>query len=383
MRVAVNTEILDWALRRAGKTASDLEPNFAKINQWISGERKPTLTQLEEFAQKTSVPFGYLFLKEPPIEEPPLPLYRTVRPKQKPSPSPDFLDTVYSMQRRQLWLRDFLIDTGQEPLKFVGSFSGIGDELELAASMRIALEIKENWAAEHKTWEDAWRFLRKAMERAGVIVVINSVVGNNTHRKLNVSEFRGFVLVDEYAPLTFVNGADAKAAQMFTLSHELAHICIGKSAAFDLREVRAADDPVERACDKAAAEFLVPSHLLKEAWQIISKSEKPFKDCALRFKVSEIVAARRALDLKLISRQEFLNFYKEYRARASRDRGASGQKPIKQSTLQNMRVGKLFATNVILALMSGKVSYQDAYRLTGLNGKSFERYADSLGFHGV
>ena len=56
------------------------------------------------------------------------------------------------------------------------------------------------------------------IERLGMMAVINGTVGNNTHRRLSVAEFRGFALTDHYAPLIFMNGADAKSAQMFTLA---------------------------------------------------------------------------------------------------------------------------------------------------------------------
>ena len=215
------------------------------------------------------------------------------------------------------------------------------------------------------------------MEAVGMLVVVNGIVGNNTHRKLDPGEFRGFVLVDEYAPLIFVNGADAKSAQMFTLAHELAHVLLGSSAAFDLRQMQPADDPVELLCNRAAAEFLVPARPLRRYWPSISGAPEPFSVAARRFKVSALVAARRALDLELVSTDDFLTFYREYqkderRTAARRSEGGDFY------ANQNFRVGRRFASAVVRAAREGRLLYSEAYRLTGLYGDTFERYASSI-----
>jgi Zn-dependent peptidase ImmA (M78 family) len=246
------------------------------------------------------------FLNEPPAEEIPVPFFSTLEDEEPIQPSPELLDTIHAMQRRQAWMREHSIQLGHDALRYVGSLKN-GDPPEAVAQcMREVLGVREDWASEHASCTEALKYLRESMEDAGIIVVVNGVVGNNTHRKLEVSEFRGFVLVDEYAPLAFVNGSDAKAAQMFTLAHELAHVCHGSSAAFDLREVRTADDPMEQRCNKAAAEFLVPTKLMMDLWQTVEDKDKPFESVARTFKVSGIVAARRALDLGLITKKIFL-----------------------------------------------------------------------------
>jgi Zn-dependent peptidase ImmA (M78 family) len=377
-KVAVSTKILDWALARAGKSVADLEPKFKKLRQWMSGEEQPTLRQLEDFAKHTTTPFGYFFLDQPPTEKLPIPYFRTLEKVVPQQASPELLDTIYEMQRRQTWMREYLIQLGQDPLPFVQSVGANASLQSVAQCMRKTIRLDQDWASKLPSWTEALRFLRESMEKAGIIVVVNGVVGNNTHRPLKVTEFRGFVIVDEYAPLAFVNGSDVKAAQMFTLAHELAHICLGSSAAFDLKETQAADDPIEKKCNDAAAEFLVPAELMIKHWQVARERDKPFEYIARLFRVSEIVAARRALDLDLTTKQMFLEFYEEYRSHEHKSKVGKSTGGDFYAT-QHMRVGRMFATNVILAVQSDRLLYHEAYHLTGLYGKTFERYAESLG----
>ncbi len=161
------------------------------------------------------------------------------------------------------------------------------------------------------SWTSALWKLREHAEDAGGLVVFNGIVGNNTHRKLNPKELQGFALVDEYAPLIFVNAADFKAAQMFTLAQELAHIFVGKDGVSRLENLQPPAHHMEQFCDQATAEFLVPENELRSFWSTARKSRNPYQSIALQFKVSSLVAARRALDLELIDKQAFFDFYQK------------------------------------------------------------------------
>ena len=376
--IQVNPELLRWARKRAGMTQNDLTTRFKKLVEWESGEIRPTLKQSEHFARTVHVPFGYLFLTEPPDERLPISDFRTVTDAVSARPSPDLLDTVYTMQRRQEWLREYLIENDMEPLPFVASANLSDDPEVVGREMRRTLGLEEGWATGVGTWQDAVNEMRRMIENLGVMAVINGVVGNNTHRRLSVTEFRGFALTDYYAPLIFVNGADSKSAQIFTIAHELAHIWLGKAGLSGFEKLLPGNTNVENWCNRAAAELLVPSQELHIRWKQVRQQLNPFEAIAHSFKVSPIVAARRALDLKLIERSAFFDFYNDYtKIEREKDTKSSGGNFYSN---QNARIGKLFASRVIKAAMEGQLGFKEAYQLTGLRGGAFQDCAHQLGF---
>jgi Zn-dependent peptidase ImmA (M78 family) len=376
-RISVKPELLEWACERAGHDVDAFAARFPKLGAWIAQQEKPTLKQLETFAKVTHTPFGYLFLPEPPAERLPIPDFRTVSGRRELSPSSSLLETVYAMQRRQAWLRDTLVDIGTEPHAFVDSAKLSDPPESVGAEMRRLLGLENGWARSVSTWQEAVGELRRRIEQLGVMAVINGVVENNTHRPLDVGEFRGFAMSDPYAPLVFVNGADAKSAQMFTLAHELAHVWLGAGgiSGFDGLFPRGTD--VEVWCDKAAAELLVPEQDLRLRWQEVRRQEDPFVALAKDFKVSPIVAARRALDLRLIGREKFFDFYADYTSRERQAKRPSGGGDFYNN--QNTRVGEFFTSHVLRAALEGSIGFKQAYELTGLRGGAFQEYASRLG----
>ena len=245
--------------------------------------------------------------------------------------------------------------------------------------MRETLELGAGWAEEASSWVDSLRFLRLRIDDAGILVVSNGVVGNNTHRALNPDEFRGFALVDEYAPLVFVNAADFKSAQMFTLAHELAHVWLDASGVSnpDLGDLDASRPDIEQRCNEVAAEFLIPADELRGVWTNVSGEPVRFEQVARHFKTSQIVAARRALDIELISRSEFFEFWEDYQAdeRRSAQTGSEGGN---FWNTQSVRLGRRFSHAVVNAVHAGRLLYQDAYSLTDLRGPTFDTLVERV-----
>ncbi len=379
-RVKVSPTVLRWARKRASLEIADLQTKFQKLPEWELGTVYPTMKQLEEFAKATRVPFGFLFLPKPPSIRLPFPDFRTVYSTQPQDVSPELMESIQTMQRRQAWLREERIEVAAEPLPFIGSAKLSDDPVAIGKEMRRVVGLDQGWAKRISTWTEAIGDLRHAIEELGVMAVINGVVGNNTHRTLNVDEFRGFALSDPYAPLLFVNGADAKSAQMFTLAHELAHLWLGEEGdgLSGYKSILPSGGDVERFCDQAAVEFLVPAAEMGSSWPSVENSDAPFERLARSFKVSPVVIGRRAMDLGLIDREEFFSFYDSYTKKEFRKR-IEGAKGGNFYNNQNTRVGRLFATKVLRAAKEGRIGFKEAYELCGLSGGTFQKYARGLG----
>ncbi len=380
VHVDVAPELLRWAVERAGwdeETTAQRAPQFTK---WVRGETRPTLKQLETFAKNTHAPFGFLFLPEPPDEPLPIPDMRTVGNVGVLRPSIDLLDTIYLCQRRQDWYRDYASDNGAEPLGFVGSASLDTPPARVAGDIaeRLSFGVEERQAFPNKG--EVRRVLIDRIESIGVLVMVNGVVGADTHRKLDPAEFRGFALSDPLAPLIFVNGADAKAAQLFTLVHELAHIWLGRSAlseaAMDSREGRTE----EQWCNSVAAEVLLPLDGLRFDYGGQVTVEE-LERLAKRYKVSTLVVLKRIFDAGFLAWDEYTERYRgEYERVMSlvRDKnGDSGGGNYYKT--QPLRLSRQFAKAVISSTLEGSTTYREAYQLLGTKKHAtFEGLAEEL-----
>ena len=377
LRVDIKPDLLRWACERGGLGVPAFAARFPKLEAWISNDVKPTLTQLESFAQATRTPIGYLFLPEPPIEVVPIPDLRTMRAARVERPSPDLLDTIYICQQRQEWYRDFARGARETELGFVGS-AALGDSIEVTAStMREALGFDLEERKRIPTWTDALRRFIEQADALGVLVMVNGVVGSNNRRKLNPEEFRGFALADVLAPLVFVNGADTKAAQMFTLAHELAHVWLGSSALSDVEPSSTPSNAIEDWCNRVAAELLVPLSALRGAHRGDADLQSEVERLARRFKVSTLVILRRLHDLGELSRERM---WAEYRAELDRleamPRGSGGNFYLTQAA----RVGKRFARALVISTLEGQTLHRDAFRLLGFSKlETFRELGHSLG----
>ncbi|MCF6256901.1 MAG: ImmA/IrrE family metallo-endopeptidase [Gammaproteobacteria bacterium] len=378
-RVTLNPELLHWALARADLTADALTKAFPKINDWLTGEVQPTLKQLENFANKTHTAIGYFFLPEPPVETLPVPDFRTMANSRIHRPSPDLLDTLYVCQQRQAWYRDYLRLHGEDAPTFVGSVTIENDIVSVAAQMREALGFDLEQRRAMPTWTEALRQFIAHVEDAGVLVMVSGVVGSNTHRKLDPEEFRGFALVDDLAQLIFINGSDSKAAQMFILAHELAHIWLGESGVSDAQAAVLPDEQTEHWCNAVAAELLVPLETVSRLYNPNAELPDEMQRLARQFKVSTLVILRRFSDMGLMDQETFWEHYHEELARLRKlDKRGSGGGDFYNNL--GARVSKRFARAIVSSTLEGQTLFQDAFRMLNIRkSDTFYKEAERLG----
>lgn len=379
VRVPVRPEMLVWARERSRLEPEGLFGRFPALHDWETGSKQPTLKQLEDFSKATHTPVGYLFLPQPPDEPLPVPDFRTIGGVEIGHGSPDLLDTLYQCQQRQDWYRDYARLHREPRVPFVATLTVQTDTVEAASKMRDVLEFAASERG--SSWTEALRRLADEADRHRVLVMVNGVVGSNTHRKLNPQEFRGFALVDDLAPVIFVNGADTKAAQIFTLAHELAHIWLGQSALSDADMTHASSNAVERWCNRVAAEFLLPIADLEGYVLNRDALTDELEKLARQFKVSTLVALRRLYDAKYLSDAEYREAFVAERERvlALMEESGGGSGGNFYNT-QPVRVGKRFARALIESTLEGQTLHRDAFQMLGFKKVStFHELAARLG----
>ncbi len=377
VRVDVQPELLRWARDRARMSEDELVKRFPRLREWEDKTERPTFKQLEEYARATRAPFGYFFLAEPPIEQIPIPDFRTIVGRRIERPSPDLLDTIYLCQQRQEWYREFARAEHQPPLEFVGSASLASNVEVTAARIRHALRFDIEERRRMRTWVEALRGFIEQADALGVLVMVNGVVANNNYRRLDPNEFRGFALADPLAPVIFINGADTKAAQIFTVAHELAHIWLGQSALSDVEPVSAPIQDTEAWCNRVAAELLVPLATFRQEYRAGEGLRSALDRLARHFKVSTLVVLRRVHDVGGLRRDQLREAYgAELDRFRAIPKGGGGDFYLTQGA----RVGKRFARALVISTLEGRTLYRDAFHLLGFSkAATFRELGHSLG----
>lgn len=358
----ITPRLLRWARNRSGLSitaiAWKLRVEAEELRVWETdgSEKRPSFTQAQKLARILHVPFGYLFLSNPPSEEPPIPDLRTVPNNQRKSLSPDFIEVLNDALRKQEWYREFRKSEGEKKLSFISRYDMKADEDVVATDIARTIGINDELRLEVANWEGFLSRLIDRCESQNILVLRNSVVKHENNRHLSVQEFRGFAITDDLAPLIFLNGSDAKAAQIFTLVHELAHLWLGKSGISNPYLASKSDNlEIEKRCNRIAAQVLVPRDKFHVNWVLNQPVEKNLASLSKRFRVSSLVILKRAYDLECIPWNEYVRLYRLYERRYSK-KSAGGPGFY---ALIGSRSSKRLLSTLLNSVLEGKTAYRE------------------------
>jgi Zn-dependent peptidase ImmA (M78 family) len=379
--VDIAPDVLTWALKQVDGDIVDTSVR-SRVQQWVDGIKKPTFNQIEELSKKTRIPLGYFFLKTPPKEDIKLVDFRTIDSLELVNPSRELVDTISDMERICNWLHDYRVEAGFGTCQAVGYMKGKNDPVEIAKLIRKYLEIADNWYTKTKGADDSFSYIRDKINQIGITVMMSGIVRNNTRRVLNVEEFRAFTLIDDVAPLIFINSTDSHGGRLFSLFHELAHVFIGENDLFnDRQQTVARVSAAETLCNGVAAELLVPREGFIREWDNNNTDDifEKVSSIAKKFHCGSIVIARKALDNDRLSGDVYnktakrvIEAYREYKE-AKESSGGNFYNTL------GSRVDRILVQSICTGLSEGRITYPEAFRLTNTNMKTFPDLANRLG----
>lgn len=267
----VNPAILQWARETAGmsleEAAQRVSLNDARGVRGVdrlaaleAGDAEPTRPLLVRMAKAYRRPLLAFYLANPPRRGSRGQDFRTLPDDYRGDQEPILDALLRDLLARQAVLKSALEDADEpNPLPWIGSASMDEGVADLVATMRGALALSLSDYRATSDVEEAFAALRERVEGLGVFVVLISNLGSH-HTSLGVDVFRGLAIADPIAPFIVVNDQDSRAAWSFTLLHELAHLWLGLTGVSG----GGIEREVERFCNEAASEFLLPASELAE-----------------------------------------------------------------------------------------------------------------------
>jgi Zn-dependent peptidase ImmA (M78 family) len=282
----------------------------------------------------------------------------------------------------QDWMRDYLVDAGNEKLGFVGSCKNEKNIEKIAVSIRDTIGLNINWFSQSKNAENSFDILRKYFEEAGILIIKNGIVGQNTHRPLDVNEFRAFTLIDDYAPLVFINNKDI-GGKLFSLLHEITHIWIGLHSFYnDSYGTYFNVSPLETLCNAVAGELLVPNVFFIKEWKKNNNLslDDTIEKTAQYFKCGKMVIARKAHNNQYITNNQYQKIANEIIANIRKNNQNNRAKE-SGGDFYNTAISR-YGTRFILALTNsineGKTLHKEAYKLTNTSRDTFDKLVNEV-----
>lgn len=309
----------------------------------------------------------------PKVHEDELVKFRTVNNAAVPL-SKSLEDIIAKMRVRQTWAHDELMSLGFSGNTFVGSVDNTKNAKEIAQSIIQALQLPEHWTFD-KSDRKRFNFLRDTLSKIGIMTMVDSKAATN--EKLDIQEFRAFTLLDDIAPLIFINRNDSDKAMLFSLLHELTHIFIGAEELFNASEAEFDISDQERLINQTVMEIILGNSDFRKEWLKESETKSS------RVEVAETFSSHyglSTLSFLIKAKQDGLaserDIKEEYNQLAQPSLKQTKKKEGGDANVTNsFHLDSRFVSLVKQGIDSNSISYTDGFSLLGIKS---ERAYDGL-----
>ena len=374
-KVSVKKEIYEWAIKESQKDFEEIEDRFANVRDWILQNSSPTFRQIQSLANFLKVPLGYMFLDQPPQKNIIKSEFRSIGSKV-PSISKNLQDTIFNMGRKQSWISEYRKENGWDkviPPYFIKINKE--DTVEFSKKAKEFIGVDEFWYKEFKESRDAYNYLRKKIEDKGILVMQNGIVASDTHRSLDVKEFRGFMLYDKLAPLIFVNARDSLAGKIFTLIHEYIHVLFEKEDILISEDLNN-NEIDEKIINEITAEFLMPKSHILEYWKQDEDEIIKIERMSKIFHVSKLALAIRLKQLKKVGKSLVYKMEDIMKSDLENKKDPSNGGDYYKT--YKSRYSDSFVKTVIQGAESGDISYTYAFNLLDAKAKTYDYFKEEI-----
>jgi len=381
-QVKVNPEILNWAVNTSGwekqEVATRLRVSEKKIDDWLAGEAKPTIKQLEKFSTVVKRPLAIFFVENVPVEKP-LPKDYRKKPEKRGQFDRKTLLAIRKARNLQTTSRE-LSSNMEAELKADFPKGDLSDNpKQIAQAYRDKLNFNINLLSEAKTPNQVFNYLRDTLEEKNVFVFQISMPLNDA---------RGFCLLDDYPNVIVVNSKDFIKARIFTLAHELGHVALGESEISNPQEYLGDYEPtnkVEKWCNDFASEFLLSE---KEARQLFRENRQTLTDSNMLNKISNKYKLSKAMMLynmykfDFISKQKYKQTLDRYNEQVKREIKKSERKKRGFGLSSEKRCfsekGEKFISLVVDNIERGNITRYDALNYLSVKSKNLDKVISRL-----
>ncbi len=340
-----------------------------------AGEEAPSRATITRMAKLYRRPLLVFYLAEPPRQGNRGQDFRTLPNAERYNPELDAL--VRGLKARQGLIKSMLEDEEAQPLGFIGSASTDAPAQTLAERMAERLRFSLTRFRATQTSAEAFAYVREVIEESGVYVLLLGNLGS-FHTNIPVEVFRGFALADPIAPIIVINDQDAKTAWSFTALHELAHLWLGQTGVSGTD----AENRIERYCNDAAAELLLPTGDLVRfrpgPHRNIQQLAKDIAEFAEAHRVSRTMVAYKLYRTGNIPKATWAQLDRHFRQewRAFKQREAEKHKSNvggpNYYVVRRHRVGSALLGLVRRSLDEGAITYTKAGRVLDVKPRNVE-----------